>query len=60
MAAEASRDDEVAIEAAAMLGSAYADLTHDVRAARQWVRLAQAISARFSGHPLLHAHGRRV
>jgi serine/threonine protein kinase/tetratricopeptide (TPR) repeat protein len=55
MAAEASRDDEVAIEAAAMLGSAYADLTHDVHQARQWVRLAQAISARFSGHPLLQA-----
>jgi len=55
MAAEASRHDEVAIEAAAMLGSAYADLTHDARAARQWVRLAQAIATRFSGHPLLDA-----
>ncbi len=55
MAAESARHDEVAIEAAAMLGGAYADLTHDVRAARQWVRLAQAISARFSGHPLLDA-----
>jgi serine/threonine protein kinase/tetratricopeptide (TPR) repeat protein len=55
MAAEASRHDEVAVEAAAMLGSAYADLTHDARAARQWVRLAQAIAARFSGHPLLDA-----
>ena len=55
MAAEASRHDEVASEAAAMLGGAYADLTHDVRAARQWVRLAQAISSRFSGHPLVDA-----
>ena len=55
MAAEASRHDEVAIEASAMLGGAYADLTHDVHAARQWVRLAQAIAARFSGHPLLDA-----
>jgi len=55
MAAEASRHDEVAVEAAAMLGGAYADMTHDARAARQWVRLAQAIAARFSGHPLLDA-----
>jgi len=55
MAAEASRHDEIAIEAAAMLGSAYADLTHDVRVARQWVRLAEAILARFPGHPQLEA-----
>ncbi len=34
MAAEAARHEEVAIDAAAMLGSAYADLTHDMRAAR--------------------------
>jgi serine/threonine protein kinase/tetratricopeptide (TPR) repeat protein len=55
MAAEASRHDEIAIDAAAMLGSAYADLTHDVRLARQWVRLAEAILARFPGHPHLEA-----
>src|SRR5581483_5173033 len=45
----------VAINAAAMLGSAYANLTHDVRAAAQWVRLSEAIAARFTGHPLVHA-----
>jgi serine/threonine protein kinase/tetratricopeptide (TPR) repeat protein len=56
MAAEASRHDEIAIDAAAMLGSAYADLTHDVRLARGWLRLAEAISSRFPGHPLLQAH----
>jgi len=55
MAAEAARHEQVAIEAAAMLGSAYADLTHDLHQARQWVRLAQAIAARFTGHPLLKA-----
>lgn len=55
MAAEEARHEQVAIEAAAMLGSAYADLTHDLHQARQWVRLAQAIAARFTGHPLLNA-----
>jgi len=55
MAAEASHHDEVAIEAAAMLASAYADRTHDVRAARQWLRLAESILTRFPGHPLQEA-----
>jgi serine/threonine protein kinase/tetratricopeptide (TPR) repeat protein len=55
MAAEASRHDEIAIEASAMLGSAYVDLAHDVRLGRQWVRLAEAILARFPNHPLLEA-----
>ena len=55
MAAEASRHDEIAIKAAAMLGSAYADLAHDVRSGWQWIRLADAISSRFPGHPVLQA-----
>jgi tetratricopeptide (TPR) repeat protein len=55
MAAEASRHDEIAIEASVMLGSAFADLAHDVRLGRQWVRLGEAILARFPGHPLLNA-----
>ena len=55
MSAEASRYDEIAIEAAAMLASAYAERTHDVRAARPWLRLAEAILARFPGHPRLEA-----
>ena len=55
MAAEASHHDAVAVEAAAMLASAYADRSHDIRAARQWLRLAEAILARFPGHPPLDA-----
>jgi tetratricopeptide (TPR) repeat protein len=55
MAAEASRHDAVAIEAAAMLASAYADRTDSARAARQWLRLAEAMLARFPGHPVLEA-----
>jgi serine/threonine protein kinase/tetratricopeptide (TPR) repeat protein len=55
LAAEASRHDEVAIEASAMLGSAYANLTHDVRLGRHWIRMAEAISARLPGQPLLEA-----
>jgi tetratricopeptide (TPR) repeat protein len=55
MAAETSRHDEIAIESAAMLGSAYADVNHDMRMVRQWVRMAEAIVARFPGHPALEA-----
>jgi serine/threonine-protein kinase len=55
MAAEASRHDEVAIEACANLGVAYAERAHDLRAGRDWLRLGYAILARFPDHPLLEA-----
>jgi len=55
MAAEASRHDEVAVEASALLASAYGDRLHDLRPARQWIRHAQAILARLPGRPLLEA-----
>jgi serine/threonine-protein kinase len=55
MAAEASRDDEIAIEASVELGVAYAERDHDVRAGRPWIRLGESILTRFPGHPLLEA-----
>jgi tetratricopeptide (TPR) repeat protein/predicted Ser/Thr protein kinase len=55
MAAEASRHDEVAIEASAWLAGGYADRAHDVRMGRHWIRHGEAILARFPGHPALEA-----
>jgi tetratricopeptide (TPR) repeat protein len=55
MFAETSHYDEIAIEAAAALAGAYGDRLRDARAAHQWLRLAEAILARFPGHPLLEA-----
>ena len=52
MSAEASRYDEIAVEAAGWLASTHANRMHDVRTARLWLRLAEAILARFPGHPL--------
>jgi tetratricopeptide (TPR) repeat protein len=55
MAAEASRHEEIAIEASAWLAGAYADRSRDVRMGRHWLRHGEAILARFPGHPALEA-----
>jgi tetratricopeptide (TPR) repeat protein len=55
MAAEASRHDEIAIEASSWLAGASADRVHDVRMGHHWIRLGEAILARFPGHPALEA-----
>jgi len=55
MAAEASRHEEIAIEASAWLGGAYADRVHDGKTGRSWIRLGEAILTRFPGHPGLEA-----
>ena len=49
MSAEASRYDEIAVEAAGWLASTHANRMHDLRTARLWLRLAEAILARFRG-----------
>ena len=54
-AAEASNHDEVAIVASIYLACLYTDRTRDVRLTRHWIRHADAILARFPGHPLLEA-----
>jgi tetratricopeptide (TPR) repeat protein len=55
MAAEASRHDEIAIEASAWLAGVCADRMHDPRMARHWIRHGEAILARFPGHAALEA-----
>jgi len=55
MAAQASRHEEIAIDASAWLGGAYADRVHDAKMGRHWIRLGEAILARFPGHPGLEA-----
>jgi serine/threonine protein kinase len=55
-AAESSRDDELAVEAASYAAVMYSDRLHDAAAARRWLRYCDAILQRLSGHPLLVAH----
>jgi serine/threonine protein kinase/tetratricopeptide (TPR) repeat protein len=56
LAAEASRHDEIAIEASVVLGGLGADRrVLDARTSWHWVRLGEAILRRFPGHPLLEA-----
>ncbi|HVU53336.1 MAG TPA: serine/threonine-protein kinase [Polyangia bacterium] len=55
-AAEASRDDELAVEAASFAAVMYSDRFHDSGAARRWLRYSDAILHRLPGHPLLEAH----
>jgi eukaryotic-like serine/threonine-protein kinase len=55
-AAEASRHDEVAVEAAHFAAVMYADRLRDTRAARRWLRYCDAILSRLPGHPILQAH----
>jgi tetratricopeptide (TPR) repeat protein len=55
IAAEASRHDEIAVEASACLAVAYADRMHDVRMGRHWIRHGEAILARFRGRPEMEA-----
>jgi len=55
MAAEASRHDEIAIEACAQLAAGTSDRVHDLPGAERWIRLGAAILERFPGHPLLEA-----
>ena len=54
-AAEASRHDQVAIEANYYLGGLYAGRFHDTRVARNALRHSQAVLARFPGHPTMEA-----
>jgi serine/threonine protein kinase/tetratricopeptide (TPR) repeat protein len=55
MSAEASHHDEVTILASTYFATLYADRIGDHRAARYWVRHAEAILSRFPGHPILEA-----
>jgi serine/threonine protein kinase/tetratricopeptide (TPR) repeat protein len=55
-AAEASHHDEIAVEAASYASVMYADRERDTRAARRWLRYADAILGRLPGHPILEAH----
>jgi tetratricopeptide (TPR) repeat protein len=55
-AAESSRDDELAVEAAHYAAIMYADRFHDAATARRWLRYCDAIMRRLPGHPLLEAH----
>jgi serine/threonine-protein kinase len=55
-AAETSRHDEVAVEAASFVGGLYADHVRDFRTARRWLAYADAILKRLPGHPLLAAY----
>jgi serine/threonine protein kinase/tetratricopeptide (TPR) repeat protein len=54
--AEASHDDEVAVEAAGYAAVIYADRLHDARAARRWQRYAEAVLSRLPGHPVLELY----
>ena len=54
-AAEASRHDEIAIEASMYLNLMWLDRAHDHRTGKNWTRQAQALLARFPGHPKLEA-----
>jgi serine/threonine protein kinase/tetratricopeptide (TPR) repeat protein len=55
-AAEASRDEEQAVEAAHYAAVMYADRLHDAASARRWLRYCDAVLGRLPGHPLLVAH----
>jgi serine/threonine protein kinase/tetratricopeptide (TPR) repeat protein len=55
-AAEASRHDEVAVEAAAFVGGLNSDHLHDTKTARRWLSYADAILTRLPGHPMLQAY----
>ena len=54
-AAESSHHDEIAIEASMCLNLLWLDRVHDLRMGRHWTRHAQALLARFPGHPRLQA-----
>jgi tetratricopeptide (TPR) repeat protein len=56
LAAEASHHDEITIMASVSLSHEYVDREHDVHLSTHWVRHAEAILARFPGHPFLEAH----
>jgi tetratricopeptide (TPR) repeat protein/predicted Ser/Thr protein kinase len=51
--AESSRHDEIAIAAAATAAGMYGDRIKNLDLARHWGRFADAILARFPGHPIL-------
>jgi tetratricopeptide (TPR) repeat protein len=55
-AAEASRHEEVAAEAAIIAAGIYGDRLRDTRAARRWLRYADALVSRLPGHPILEAY----
>jgi tetratricopeptide (TPR) repeat protein len=54
-AADASRHDQVSIEANLYLGTLYSSRFHDTRMARNALRHGQAVLARFPDHPILEA-----
>ncbi|HSS38575.1 MAG TPA: serine/threonine-protein kinase, partial [Polyangia bacterium] len=55
IAAEASRDEELYVEATVTMGAFYADRVHDVRRARDAIRHGDAVLSRLPGHPALEA-----
>ncbi len=54
--ADASRHDQVSIEASVYLATLYSNRLHDTRMARNALRHGEAVLARFPGHPLLEAY----
>ena len=54
-AADASRHDQVSIEASLFLGTFYSNRLHDTRMARNALRHGEAVLARFPEHPILQA-----
>jgi tetratricopeptide (TPR) repeat protein len=55
-AAEASQDDEMAVQASGSAAGTYADRAHDPRMARLWIKHAEAILKRLPGHPMLEIY----
>jgi tetratricopeptide (TPR) repeat protein len=55
-AAEASQDDEVAVSASGSAAAYAAERLRDVKRARYWVKHAEVLLQRQSGHPILEAH----
>ncbi|MES1164659.1 MAG: serine/threonine-protein kinase [Verrucomicrobiota bacterium] len=55
VAAEASRDEQLYVEATVTMAAFYADRLHDVRRARDAIRHGEAVLSRLPGHPGLEA-----
>ncbi|MFL5307714.1 MAG: serine/threonine-protein kinase [Polyangia bacterium] len=55
IAAEASRDEELYVQATVTFAAFYADRLHDVRRAKDAIRHGDAVLSRLPGHPALEA-----
>ena len=55
LAAEATHHDEIAMEASVYLATIYFERISEPRLSKYWARHAEAILARFPGHPILEA-----